>query len=607
MSLLFLARSLLALAALPQDEPPYRAEPFVAVDRVAPGGTFRIAVRLEIDPGWHAQSHKPLDPAFIATTLDLAKDAGFTLRDAHYPPGKEVDLPALGGKLSLYEGTVLIGATVEAGRDRALGPARIKGTLRVQACDDDSCLAPESLPLEFPIEVGPGEAAAQHAEVFSKIVFSSPPAPTDGGGGTEGGGNEGGGKEGLLATLLSIFLLGLALNLTPCVYPVIAVTIGFFGRQARDGRGRFFLPLCYAAGIAVTFTTLGVVAALTGGAFGGLLQNRWVLLGLAALIAAFALSCFGLFEINAPIWLLSKLGGGKAGPAGAVLMGLTMGVTAAPCVGPLILTLILAVATEQSVTKGLLWFGTLSTGLALPYVFLGAFSGSVSSLPKAGDWTDWVKKLLGFILLGVALWFANPLLPPEWLLPGLALICGAAGIWLAVFEKTGRGSRARWATRIAVLLLGVVGAGSLYARSRAEGLVWREYEPGLLAEAAAARRPVFIDVTAKWCVPCRKMEETTFKDERVIEKARALILLRVDVTDTGNPSESVLDAFRRFGKEFRGKTRLDPPQLIFLDAEGKEIASLRAGRDLDAEELLERMERAHAGPSVGVSGDSQFR
>ncbi|MGH7150752.1 MAG: protein-disulfide reductase DsbD family protein, partial [Planctomycetota bacterium] len=522
--------------------PPYRAEPFVAVDRVAPGGTFRIAVRLEIEPGWHTQSHKPNDPSFIATTLGLARDSGFTLRDAHYPPGKEVNLPAIGGKLSLYEGTVLIGATVEAGKDLPAGPVKVRGTLRVQACDDNSCLAPESLPLEFPIDVGPGEAKAQHAEIFSRIAFSSPSAPTDGGGGAEEGG-----KKGLLATLLSIFLLGLALNLTPCVYPVIAVTIGFFGRQARTGGGRFFLPLCYAAGIAATFTALGVVAALTGGAFGGLLQNRWVLLGLAALIAAFALSCFGLFEINAPTWLLSRVGGGKTGPAGAILMGLTMGVTAAPCVGPLILTLILAVATEQSVTKGLLWFGTLSAGLALPYVFLGAFSGAVSSLPKAGDWTDWVKKLLGFVLLGVALWFANPLLPSEWLLPGLALISGVAGIWLAIFEKAGRGSRALWATRIAVLLVGVLGAGTLYARSRAEGLLWREYEPRLLAEAAAARRPVLIDVTAKWCVPCRKMEETTFKDERVIEKARAFLLLQVDVTDTGNPSESVREAFERFG------------------------------------------------------------
>ena len=585
MSLPFLAPALLALAAFPQDEPPYRAEPFVAVDRVAPGGTFRIAVRLEIEPGWHAQSHNPSDPNFLATTLGWAPDSGFTLRDAVYPPGKEVKLGFSEGKLSVYEGTVLIGATVEAGKGLAAGPAKARGTLRVQACDDKSCLAPESLPLEFAIEIGPGEAKTRHEEIFSKISFSSPSAPTAGGGGAE---------EGLLATLLSIFLLGLALNLTPCVYPVIAVTIGFVGRQARSGGGRVFLPLCYAAGIAVTFTTLGVVAALTGGAFGGLLQNRWVLLGLAALIAAFALSCFGLFEMNAPIWLLSKLGGGKAGPAGAMLMGLTMGVTAAPCVGPLILTLIVAVATEQSVTKGLVWFGTLSAGLALPYVFLGAFSGSVASLPKAGDWTDWVKKLLGFILLGVALWFANPLLPSEWLLPGLALICGAAGIWLAIFEKTGRGSRALWATRIAVLLVGVVGAGSLYARSRAEGLVWREYEPKLLAEAAAARRPVFIDVTAKWCVPCRKMEETTFKDERVIEKARAFDLLRADVTDTGNPSESVREAFDRFGADMRGKKRLDPPQLIFLDAEGKEISSLRAGRDLDAEELLERLEKALA-------------
>ncbi|HET6202487.1 MAG TPA: cytochrome c biogenesis protein CcdA [Planctomycetota bacterium] len=592
MSVRLLALPLLALGARApaQEEAPYRAETFVAVDRVAPGRTFRVAVRLEIEEGWHAQSHKPLDPAFVATELELAKDSGFALREVVFPPGRELDLAALGGRASVYEGTVLIGATVEAGPDLPAGPARAKGRLHVQACDDKFCRSPEWVPLEFPIEIGPGEAKPQHAAIFSSIDFSKA-EPVTGARGAAPGASGPGTKEekGLLATLLGIFLLGLALNLTPCVYPVIAVTIGYFGRQAQ-GRGRLLLPVCYALGIAVTFTALGVVAALTGGAFGAWLQNRWVLLGLSLLIVAFALSCFGLFEINAPTWLLSKVGGGKAGAVGALLMGLTMGVTAAPCVGPLILTLIVAVAKEQSVAKGLLWFGTLSAGLALPYVFLGAFSGSVSTLPKAGDWTEWVKKLLGFVLLAVAIWFANPSLPEGVLLPALAAVAVAGGAWLALFEKTGRATRALWALRIAVGLFGLASGSALYARSRAEGIMWRPYDPALLAQARAERRPVLIDVTARWCLPCKLMEETTFKDADVIRETAAFERLKVDLTSE-DPGPAVQDALRRFAED----GRLDPPQLIFFDAEGKEMKALRSREKVGAEDLLLRLQQARRG------------
>ena len=204
--------------------------------------------------------------------------------------------------------------------------------------------------------------------------------------------------------MLFVFLGGLALNLTPCVYPMIAITVSYFGSRQQ----RFSGALAYCAGIVVSYTILGAIAALTGGLFGALLQSKWVLLGIVALLVALALSMFGLYEIRPPQFLVQRAAGmsARAGQIGVFFLGATMGIVAAPCLAPFAVALLAYVGTSRQWW----WFVVFSSGLALPYLILGTFSGLLSSLPKSGTWMVWVKRMFGVLLLAVAVWFALPVI-----------------------------------------------------------------------------------------------------------------------------------------------------------------------------------------------------
>src|SRR6185503_18342761 len=188
-----------------------------------------------------------------------------------------------------------------------------------------------------------------------------------------------------------------ALNLTPCVYPMMGVTISLFGGDTGGG-GMKALPraLVYVLGIALMYSSLGVVAAMTGGLFGGWLSNPWVLGGIGLLLLAMALSMFGLYELTAPSALLTRLGGAAgASLFGTFLAGLLVGVFAAPCIGPPIIALLAYVGSKGDPVFGFWAFFVLSLGLGLPYLVLGMSTGLLTRLPRSGSWMDWVKHLFG--------------------------------------------------------------------------------------------------------------------------------------------------------------------------------------------------------------------
>ena len=553
---------------------PVRVASFAEMKEVAPGGELRLALGLTMDRGWHVQSHWPSE-GYIATVWKLEPPPGFEPLALYYPAGEEEE--AAGDRLIVYSGEAVIGVRLRVASSVSPGLYKIAGSVQYQACDAGSCQLPKDVPTSFEVEVRPGVAAAPlHPEIFGQLAKLKEELVSM---------REGLAKEivekGLLLTLLGIFLLGLGLNLTPCVYPVIAVTLGFFGRQA-SGAGRVLLPVLYGLGIAATFTVLGVLTALTGGVFGEWMQSAVVQLGLAALIFAFGLSSFGLFEIQAPAWLLNKVGGGRAGGLGALLMGLTMGVTAAPCVGPFIISLLLFVAQKGDAWTGFVWFGTLSLGLALPYPVLGFFSAKLQSLPKAGDWTEWVKRLMGLLLFAVSLFFLSSVLFPRQLLLALSALTLLGGVYLALFERTGREGKAIWFARGALLVLALLGARALYGQHQARGIEWRPYEERLLEEAQAAAKPVVIDFTATWCNPCRGLESFTFRDPEVVRESGRFVRLQVDMSGRTDPvARAAYDRFRLGGL----------PAVLFLDSKGSERRELRVEDYVGPGEFLERLKK----------------
>jgi thiol:disulfide interchange protein DsbD len=555
---------------------------FLSKKGVLPGKGIRVALQLDIKRGWHINAHKPLDTSLVPTEVIVKTDPQFSLEKIHYPQPKRKKFDFVQGELMIYEGTVAIFIDLGVSAEAGPGEGRISGKIKYQACDNRSCLLPmeEAFSASISITKDPAEAYPTHVDIFqpsgeamlSKRGTSTSAAPP---------------VQGVtLISFLVIFLGGLGLNLTPCIYPLIPITIGFFVAQGTGSPRRvFILSLFYVLGMAVTYSILGTLAALTGGLFGSALQNPLVLIFIACVLVGLSLSMFGLYEIRMPAFLTRIAGKSSHGVSGALLMGLTVGILAAPCIGPFVIGLLSYVGEKGNPVLGFWIFFVLALGLGTPFLFLGMLSGSLSKLPRSGQWMVWVRKIFGFILLGMAVYFLRNLFSTGfyWLLQ--ASIAGVGAIYLGWIEGSGKGLRVfrtiKWGTGIFGILLSsylVLAPGHLF--SHRQGVQWLGYDEELLQRALTQGKPVIIDFTADWCIPCREMERRTFSSPPVIAKAKRFLTLRVDLTHSTRPET------RSFMERYRIK---GVPTVIFLDRKGEEIEGLRFHEVIKPEEFLKRM------------------
>ncbi len=396
-------------------------------------------------------------------------------------------------------------------------------------------------------------------------------------------------RHGLWVGLIGVFLGGLALNLTPCVYPMIPVTLGFFSSQASGAVGRTaLLALLYVLGISVNYALLGVVAAKTGVLFGSWLQQPVVLIAITVVMVALALSMFGLYELRLPYAVTRHLGQASAGLWGAFVMGLVVGLVAAPCIGPFVLGLLLVVGRLANPIAGFLLFFMLGLGMGLPYVVLGMAANRIGRLPKAGEWLLWSKKALGLVLLGVALYFVRPLLPPRatWLAAVSLLV--AAGVYLGWLERSQRRGHAfMWIRRLigsTLILVAVIVAWPRMPSAKAPAVTWVPYSEAVFAQAQRRQRPILIDIYADWCLPCVELDHTTFRHADVVQALSSVTTLRLDVTRAVSPEgEKLLERYHVYGA----------PTVLVFDRTGQERQDLRVlgfVRPATFLELLKKLE-----------------
>jgi len=341
------------------------------------------------------------------------------------------------------------------------------------------------------------------------------------------------------SVLLALFT-GLLTGLSPCVYPMIPITLAIFGVKAGTPRTRaLLLASAYVAGIAVMFGALGTICGLSGRKFGAYLGSPWVVWPLALFFAAMGLSMFGAFEVALPSGLqarLSRVGG--RGFGGAFLMGLVGGIIAAPCTGPPLLSLLAYVTTTRDATWGFITLATYGVGVGVPLWLLAAFS---AAMPRPGAWMDWIKSFFGILLFVAALYYLKNVVPPlahfASPAPRFAIAMAAmivAGLALGAIHATfygGTAEKLRKGMGVALVTIGLLGSINYVLTPKGDiKLAWLTDEAAALADARAANRPMLVDFAADWCTPCKEMDVQVFSKREVAEVMSRLTLLRVDAT-----------------------------------------------------------------------------
>lgn len=591
------------------------AEFVSATNKLQPGANNPVAVQITVHHPWHINAHVPSDDFLIPTEVSFGEVEGLSFGAIDYPLAEEKEFAFSENPVAVYEGTVYAYTTVTASADLAGQTVEVKGVVSYQACNDATCLPPDEV--QFSAQVAIAAAGETVGAVNQGLFGTSAAAPPDRSAGISATDDLAGTIEsqGLFWAFIAIFIAGLALNLTPCVYPLIPITISYFGGQAGGNKGNLLLmSLIYVVGMAITYSVLGLFAALTGSILGVWLQNPWVLMFIAAVMVALALGMFGVYEIRVPTALANFAGQSKQGYFGTFFMGLTVGIIAAPCIGPFVIGLLTYVGEKGDPVMGFLMFFVLALGLGTPFIVLAVFGGALNHLPRSGGWMNWVKKVFGFILIGMAFYFINPLIPDAlWYYSLLAIAAFAAGIYLAWIDPTeGKGKIFGFVKNgtgivfMSLAALFLVSGVNGYVNEKlasytpehvgapaSDHILWSPYSEEKLAEARDSHLPVMIDFYADWCIPCKELDKFTFTDKQVIALSRNFVMLKADLTKTQSPDVQALQ------KKYNIK---GVPTLVFLDNDGAEIRASRVVSFVKAEKFVTIMEGVLQHSSGQASG-----
>jgi thiol:disulfide interchange protein DsbD len=340
------------------------------------------------------------------------------------------------------------------------------------------------------------------------------------------------------------YLAGLLTALTPCVYPMIAITVSIFGARQSDSRWRAAgLSSAYVLGIAALLTPLGVLSALAGSLFGAWTGNPWVMVPMSLLFLAMGASMFGAFDLALPTSVQTRLSqSGGVGFKGAFVMGLVSGLIAAPCAGPVISALLAYVSTTRDATFGALSMFTYSIGLGTLFFAVGTFA---LSLPKTGRWVDAVKSVFGLVMVIMAIYFVRDILrlpapvtrDARWLYAGAAMIPVGAllGAIHLSFKEGAWHQRARKGAGVLLITLGAL-ALIRHQEALPEGaqITWETDYTAARTQAQQSGLPLLVDFGADWCSACRELDHMALSDARVVSEARRFVAVRIDLSDASD-------------------------------------------------------------------------
>jgi thioredoxin:protein disulfide reductase len=558
------------------------------VQRVGAGDTLHIEARLRIAENHHVYEDwtsvwtDPVDGLWVGEATSSPptvkydkfedKDVAMFIDQAVY-------------RLPIVADTSLVGSEVEA---------TLYG--RTRGCSDDLCYFPTSDTMKFTIRVDDGARAGGAGAGYAELNR----APTDvtdvGKAMLEGG---------IMLALGLMFVGGVLTSFTPCVYPLIPITVSFFGATKTTRVRSFLLSVVFVLGMATMYSALGVTAAATGAVFGTIMTNPIVIGLIAAVFLAFAASMFGAFKIQLPAALQMRLQSvGGTGAGGAFVAGMVAGVIAAPCTGPVLGSALAYVATTGDLSFGFLSMFAFASGMGLLFMAIGTFSASI--VPKSGPWLAKIESVFGIVMVAVALYFLKDILPllkdvmvpgTEALLVSLGLVAVAIAIgairlsFVAGFDAEGNllpaptlSQRLRKGAGIILAVIGLYGAVGSFMAPPVASVGGDHAEPNWvydesegLALARSLGKPVLIDAYADWCAACIELDRHTYPDPDVLKRLEDFVAIKLDFTTTTAATRATAAKYAITGL----------PTVIILDSDGNELSERRMLGFFPPEEFLQ--------------------
>ncbi len=360
----------------------------------------------------------------------------------------------------------------------------------------------------------------------------------------------------MLLALLIIFLGGIGASLTPCVYPVIPLTVAFIGARSDEKKLKgFILSIFLVLGIATTYSVLGVLSAESHMAFGSIAQKAGFIIPISLIFIAMGLSMFGYYEIQLPSKFNSKLQVKRKGLLGAFLVGMATGVLAAPCVGPIVVVLLTWIAKTGSPFLGFLYMFVFALGMGMLFILIGTFTGLLTALPKSGSWMLWVKGIFGIVFIGVALWFLKPLLQDKIL---YIAILGLLPLLLMIFKK-------EWVNGKTGIVFLIIFFFAFVAGTQFRKNTIPEYQKQIssaLSVAVSDNRLIILDFYADWCAACKELDENTWSNREVKDTlSKTGIMVKLDFTRTSKAGSELQQKYGVKGL----------PTVIILNKNGKAL------------------------------------
>ncbi len=506
------------------------------------GESVEVRLKIKIAPGFHAYVEQ--------YRLVLKSPENFNLSGFEVQPTIKFQDPMTHREKVGTENYAEMVSLLEVPKNSNSGARLLEFELTYQACGKDFCLFPKKITTTAELQVaGTGD------DIFIQAL-----------------------NKGWLYALIAVFFAGVVTSLTPCIFPMIPITLAILGTtdHSHSKRRAFTISAFYVLGIATTYSILGVVAAKTGSLFGAFLGSPLVVGFVAILFVLMGLSMYGLFEIQMPQFITRRLTHGHhkdkpKGYIGAFGSGLVAGVVASPCVGPVLISVLAYVAQTQNVLLGFSLLFTFALGLGQLFLVIGTYHNFWHKMPRSGPWLEQVKFLFGTIMIAMAFYYIYPVTHGH-------IFDGLLAIGLLVFAvffgafRTRNVAHTKWQKSHQAAMRMVFVFGLLYAAKalvpdhimnqflrspsapehevRSDSPEWFRYSEELLKKAAAEGRPVILDFKADWCLSCKELDVKTFSDAAVLAYGKKFLWLEFDATSSSPELETLRARYQIGGLPF---------------------------------------------------------